>query len=46
MVYIFQTRPQPDEVEEMKKTLYNVCFTKYPITEGNDSASHKLNNGY
>ncbi|XP_060876176.1 general odorant-binding protein 69a-like [Metopolophium dirhodum] len=27
------TRPQPDEIEEMKKTLYNICYTKYPITE-------------
>ncbi|XP_060875836.1 general odorant-binding protein 69a-like [Metopolophium dirhodum] len=27
------TRPQPDEMEEIKKTLYNACAGKFPITE-------------
>nr|AXE72027.1 OBP10 [Megoura viciae] len=27
------TRPQPDELEEIKKTLYNACAGKFPITE-------------
>ncbi|XP_025208062.1 uncharacterized protein LOC112603611 [Melanaphis sacchari] len=26
-------RPQPDEVEELKKTLYNTCYQKFPISE-------------
>ncbi|XP_026818870.1 pheromone-binding protein-related protein 6-like [Rhopalosiphum maidis] len=27
------TRPQPDEMEEIKKTLYNACSEKFPLTE-------------
>ncbi|CAI6366533.1 unnamed protein product [Macrosiphum euphorbiae] len=27
------TRPQPDELEEIKKTLYNACVSKFPISE-------------
>uniref|UniRef100_A0A2S2PU22 Pheromone-binding protein-related protein 6 n=1 Tax=Schizaphis graminum TaxID=13262 RepID=A0A2S2PU22_SCHGA len=27
------TRPQPDELEELKKTLYNACSEKFPLTE-------------
>ncbi|NP_001153525.1 odorant-binding protein 10 precursor [Acyrthosiphon pisum] len=27
------TRPQPDEMEEIKRTLYNACAGKFPITE-------------
>ncbi|KAL5235179.1 hypothetical protein ACI65C_002589 [Semiaphis heraclei] len=27
------TRPQPEEIDELKKTLYNTCSGKFPITE-------------
>nr|QYL02820.1 odorant binding protein OBP10 [Aphis glycines] len=27
------TRPQPDELDDIKKTLYNACSEKFPLTE-------------
>lgn len=32
---MYQARPQPDEMEDMKKALYSACSGKNPITEGN-----------
>lgn len=32
---MYQARPQPDEIEDMKKALYAACSGKNPITEGN-----------
>lgn len=33
--FCYKARPQPGEIEDMKRALMAACKTKYPVTEGN-----------